>query len=203
MRIVFIILLICTTARLFAQEGSLDTLNTADTTVNVDQVLYQYGIYLEPLIEVTPGPDGPYACDQIGFGLSYRRVSGGVFLSTFKGHYEKTLVFPNKFELEYMFGGGYLGMQVLRINQFEVDLRLNYGHGDMIWERTDSRADFSRDEFDLIKPEIQISGVPFRYLKLFITSGYRKIYNLSLTGTDSGEFSGFTAGFGLKAGYFK
>ena len=102
-----------------------------------------------------------------------------------------------------MFGGGYLGMQVLRINQFELDIRLNYGHGDMIWERTDSRADFSRDEFDLIKPEIQISGVPFRYLKLFITSGYRKIYNLSLTGTDSGEFSGFTAGFGLKAGYFK
>lgn len=201
----FTLVLLTVCPRLMAQEQA-DSVAYQRDSVTVDEKsrsLLPLGIYAEGMADATPGPSEMLLCSQAGIGIQYKSLSGGVFISSYEGGYEQILVFPNTFELEYRFGGGYLGMRVFRYQGFEADLRLSYGQGDMVWKRADTRENFIRDEYSLLKPELVVSYSPFRYVKIFINSGYRKFYDLTLTNTAPEEFSGLCVGLGLKAGLFK
>lgn len=206
MRILISFLLIASLTELMAQEIQRDSLQTeADTTAHFNLLGFpeEFGVFAEAMMEATPGPQTYYPAHQLGFGLTYKRLVVGGYIHSLKRSYESIFVFPNLFEVDYKYGGCYLGMHVFRSRPFEVDLRVNYGRGDMVWQQAESGNDFIRDEYSILKPELLVSYVPLKYVKVFITSGFRKMYNLSIPDLNNEEFSGFTLGLGIKAGFYQ
>lgn len=188
----------------FGQDIEADTIPPEDSTaLEETKPFLPVEVYLEGVIVHAPTPKGHSFSSQLGVGLAYKRLSVGAFRSLFQGEYTSILIFPNEFELTYAHGGGYLGYKVLDKEPLEASIRVNFSQGDMVWERTGTNENFARDKFQLVKPEITLSLVPARLVKVYASVGYSKFTDLGLPSITSDDFSGLTLGLGLKLGYFK
>lgn len=182
---------------------------TIETEIDTDSSFFlpthlgEYGGYFELFNKIVPGPGGNHSLRQLGVGLSLKRLTMGAHYSQVDLQYEKQLVFPNYFELNYTYGGFFLGTHVIQKKPIEIDARANYSMGDMIWNQNESPTAFLRDKFQVLEPEILINYVPFTYLKIFVSGGYRYIHELNIPGVSTDDFNGFVFGFGFRLGYYK
>lgn len=186
----------------YAQEVKTDTIPGDTLEVEKKSLLAGAGIYVEGMAVYAPTPSKYNFSSQIGMGLTYKRISIGVFHSLFQGDLRTIVVFPNKFDLLYAHGGGYAGYELIKRKHLEAGLRVHYSQGDMVWEYAESKEDFLRDKFQVVRPEVTISLVPLRYVKIFTALGYNKFMDLDLPSATSDDFSGLTLGLGIKIGYF-
>jgi len=197
--LIFFIQSIC-----FSQDIPLDSTEMeVDTTFQLPKHIGQYGIYLELFPQFVPGPSKQYSVHQVSLGVSFKRLLLGFSANEYKGEYQKTVVFPNDYRLNYGYGGTYIGVHAIRKEPFELDFRLNYRWGDMLWERESTNSTFVRDKFQIIEPEIQLVYVPITYIKLFVSGSYKYVQNLNLVSINPKDFEGFSYGFGVRIGFYK
>lgn len=192
-------------------SSAQDTLSRDSTHVATDTLQkpekpvkeFHGGIYLEAGVESVPGMGKRNFSQQFGVGVMYEFVSIGIYQNLALGKTSRTLVFPNDFDLIYGYGGAYVGFRIVKTRMLSGTIRMNYGRGDMVWERADTKEDFTRDTYHLVKPEIQISVIPVKFVKGFVMVGYRQFYDLKLANIANKDFSGVTFAVGIQVGYFK
>lgn len=158
--------------------------------------------FLEARVEGVPGLGKRNFSQHFGIGLNYKRLTLGVYQNLALGSTSRTLIFPNAFDLKYAFGGVYLGLEVVKSGPVTGSVLMNYGHGDMIWERSTTGDDFLRDTFHMIKPEVRIAYQPIRFFRVYALGGYRTFLDLDLNGVEQSDFSGITFALGIQLGYF-
>lgn len=184
------------------QDVKTDTISSKKDTIAVKKKikLPPVGIYAEGMMIYAPTPGNYDLSRQLGIGISYRNVSLGAFYSLFTGEYNSILIFPNQFDLLYTHGGGYLEYIPLDNRYLETGLRVSFSMGDMLWEYTETKEDFVRDEFQVLKPEVVVRLVPWKFVKLIGALGYNAYNNLKLPSATSEDFSGLTLALGIQIG---
>lgn len=198
----------------YLTEAQIDSLSIRSTPIDSAQItsdstfffptgIGEYGLYYEAIAKTSHGPEGSASLRQQSVGICYKRLNIGFFKTEYFGSYSHLVIFPNEFDLKYQYGGGYLGLHFYRGKIVEATLLMNVGRGDMIWKITDSRESFFRDEFMIYEPELHLSLVPIKYVKLFFTSSYRKLADLKLSGISASQFDGMTFGAGIRIGIYK
>lgn len=191
---------------LYAQDTKQDSTGMAqDSLETIQKPVKQIhvGFYLEAMTESVEGLNKRNFSQQFGIGVEYHFLSAGIYQNLASGHNSRLLIFPNKFDLIYTYGGTYLSFRILKSRMLESYLRFNYGNGDMVWERSDDKTDFTRDKYYVIKPELQVAFVLIPYVKLFGMVGYRRFVSLDLPSIGNNDLSGITFALGIKVGYFR
>ncbi|XOV94166.1 MAG: hypothetical protein ACFHWX_05550 [Bacteroidota bacterium] len=195
---------------LFAQQNKQDSSNLQVDSLKAkvakeettEKKAITWSIYIEYNPEYGPQP-GQYGFhQQIGAGLTYRKINLGVFTSYLRDGITRMLIFPNEFDLIYLYGGGYLGT-VLYLNQkFDIVIRYSFSKGGMVWENSETKLDLVRENFFLSKPEVVVQYKPVNFFSVFSTAGYKIGHGLDIPGVDKNGLNGFAISFGVRLGYF-
>lgn len=191
---------------LAAQDIPVDSTNLEADTIIIPQkplLNFKCGIFGEFQVEQTPIFDEWRPMTGFGIGVQYKSLLGGFKVHQFQGTVTSLLIFPNTFSLEYRYGAGYLGFQLLNIKIIELDLRCNYGRGDLVWQKESNDENFLRDEFSIFIPEIMVLYTPIEAIKLYCQVGYKQMSDLELAKLSNKNLSGFTFGIGLRCGIYQ
>ena len=207
-KIIFILLIFtfCVAGNINAQS-EIDSTGIADSIaeVNSEQTYWQSldkGVYLDLSLLSTPHPESKGLAFESKVGLSLGLFNFGVFRNRNQSAYKKTLIFPNQFNLDYIYGGVFLGVKVFQSAHFEAQVQGNYGKGDMTWTQDGESDVFFRDEFELIHPSVKISYLPFKFMNVYVQGGIRIMRELELSGVQNEDFSGLCFGLGLSIGLY-
>lgn len=204
MRLAIIILSLCVGPFVFGQVVEGDSIPAEDTTV-VERIrkITPIDVYAEGMLLYSPTIGEYNFSAQAGAGIGYKRFSMGVYKTIFLGKITTVLVFPAEFQLLYSYGGAYLGIGFIDRFWLEANLRVHYGHGDMVWEHASSNEDFTRDTFHLIKPELIVALKALNFGRLYASIAYTRLMDLDMPAAHAEDFSGLTFGVGLKLGLFQ
>jgi hypothetical protein len=180
-----------------------------DTTVgfNFEEVFlftdYSWGAYLGMTSGASPNPGG--AEDVISFlgGLQYRFFIIEFGLYSYQGNYSKRLIFPNEFQINYLYGSGAIGFRFINKRWIELSSVLTVGNGDMLWERSTNFENLFSDKFWIVKPEIRLEVTPTKFTRVFTGIGYQSMQGLELSQLQNSDFSGAFIQIGLKLGYYQ
>ncbi len=162
-----------------------------------------WSIYLEVLPEIAPRPDAYSIHYQFAAGASYRRLGLGTFINFQRKNIQRTLIFPNRFNLIYLHGGAFLSARFIDYQRIALDLRYNYSLGSMVWENSESKKDLARDNFSLSKPELILQYHILKFVSVFTAAGYKISHGIDLPGVQKNDFNGISFGVGLRVGYFQ
>ena len=187
------------------QTASDSTLTTSDTVVQEIKeplINFESGIFVEIGADFTPTLNTYRLMSSIGAGLQYKFLYAGFAAEEFEGGVTTTLVFPNDFNLRSKQGKVFIGTRVMNTRFVEIDLRVSYGLGDMVWERDSNNEKFIRSEYSSFQPEIRVLATPFDWLKAYASCGYKRISNLDIAKITNDDFSGFIFGIGLRCGIY-
>ncbi len=138
-----------------------------------------------------------------GAGIEYEGFLAGAYTAVFDGNVKELLIFPNEFKLIYAHGGAYLGRRLWKSRFFQTDAVLNWGKGNMLWERTDNFADFQEDRFTTLEAELIFSYKPIMPVQFYASVGYRSFQGLKLTQVEQSDFEGVTINMGFRLGLFR
>jgi len=195
---------------LFAQQLQEDSVQIATDTVEImeekaDPILsapIPWSIFIEAGAEYAPQPEEHSFHHQFGMGASYRMINIGGFVNFQKKIITRTLIFPNRFDLIYLQGGGYLGLTMINGQNADVVIRYNFSQGSMVWENAETKADLVRDNFWMSKPELILQYRLLKFISLFASGGYKIGHNLEVPGISKNDFNGFTLSVGGRLGFF-
>ena len=206
---------------LFVCAQEVDTLSVDSITLVEDSIIVEPPAYYGAAFALIDGRIGPTVGGTklhagLGFGVQYNKWSLGYHFYKFgralqvlgvnvydtEGQIEALVVFPNVFELEYAFGGPFIGFELYDSESWSLDLYGSYQFGDMIWEDQETQVDFLRDEFSLITFGGIVDFDNFRYAKPYVMVGYQTVNNLDLTLVENSDFSGIFLSFGVRVGFY-
>jgi hypothetical protein len=171
--------------------------------LNLPTEIGQYGVFAEGSIFTVPGPGGTQKLKRLGSGVCIQRLLIGGFVSEVDETYEKELIFPNTYQMNYKYGGGYIGMHIVQKKPFEIDIKFGMAWGDIVWRKKETDENFLQDRFTVLLPELSLVYVPITYLKLFATAGYRNINNMDISRIEPTELNGMTFGLGISVGFYQ
>lgn len=145
---------------------------------------------------LTPG--GRQLGGWVSAGLFIKKWNGGVFISTYEDSYFQTIIFPNQFSLNYLYGGIYAGYTLLQKRWVQVNITGAVGKGDVIWERTTTFENYYRDIFNMYHLMLDIESTPIRFIRPIIQVGYRWMSPIDLPLLTSVDFTGLSVIFGVR-----
>ncbi|MBE63215.1 MAG: hypothetical protein CMB89_12715 [Flammeovirgaceae bacterium] len=189
-----------------AQEITQDsTIIPSDTIIEVKKpiITFESGVFGQVGVEITPILSSFRPMTNLELGIQYKALFAGFGVHDFKGTITSYLVFPNQFTIAYRYGAANLGVRVLQTRFVELQMRCNYGLGDVVWQNDQNGENFIRDEFRMFHPELLAFYSPIPYAKLFIQAGYKKMNGLKLAKLEEQDFSGLTIGIGLRCGIYQ
>lgn len=202
------IFLCATVHALFGQTAGTDsTIVAKDSVVQEEKPKkappkFEYGVYGESAIRLTPAFGNYRLTSSFGIGGQFEFASVGFNAYKMQSNIYSTLIFPNEFSLHSQHGSIYLGLRVINTRFVNSEIKCNIGKGDVVWRRESNDEDFLRDEFNLLEPEITVTAVPIKYIRMYISAGYRRIRGLEIAKVTNEDISGFTFGLGLKIGFY-
>ena len=204
-----LLIVFCTVSCLLvhAQKTETDSTNLEqDTIVEVQKpplIDFESGIFLELGISIAPTTASYNHASAFGGGISYKAIYGGFLVEEFQGKLYSTLVFPNRFNLQYKHGKVFFGVRAMNTRFVEIDMRLSYGVGDMVWVRESNNENFIRSEYTVVQPELSILATPVNWAKVYACVGYKYMNNLELAKVMNEDFSGLTFGIGIRCGIYR
>lgn len=160
------------------------------------------GIFLATSRLYAPFTKGFQQSITMEAGGYLRSIIAGTFLVVFDGEYTESVIFPNTFRINYLYGGGYVGYRFVINPEMVITSKIQLARGDMIWERTGNFQNVFRDEMMVYQPHLQFEYSPLRFMGITAGAGYRLVSDLSLPDITSADFSGWYMGAGIKIGYF-
>lgn len=186
-----------------AQDDELLLLNE-DTIVLENKKSFDKELagYLALSLEMGPAPAGVNVSQSIGGGVFYEGFNLGLFMMTNNGEIEDDPFTPRDYNLPFRLIGGYFGKSLYRGQSLQVYSTANMSFGKITWRDQETQIDIFDDNFMVLEPEIQLSYLPFRFLQVFSSIGYRKTIDLDLTQVQASDLEGFTLNFGIRVGYF-
>ncbi len=164
---------------------------------------FESGIFLELGISIAPTMESYSHVSTFGGGISYKVIFGGFLVEEFQGGLYSTLVFPNRFHLQYKHGRAFFGVRAMNKRFVEIDMRISYGLGDMVWVRESNNENFIRSEYAIVQPELTILFTPVNWVKAYASLGYKYVSNLDLANVTDEDFSGLTFGIGIRCGIYR
>ncbi|MFZ9046167.1 MAG: hypothetical protein ACO2ZZ_09875 [Cyclobacteriaceae bacterium] len=150
----------------------------------------------------SPTPGGMQEGAWLSSGLFVKRWQAGVFISTYEETYQQMLIFPNQFDLNYLYSGCYLGYTFLQNRWFQSNLTLSIGRGDVLWERALTFENYFRDTFTMIHYMLEIEGTPIRFIRPLVQFSYRKMSSIQLPEIENKQFSGLSVIAGVRFGLY-
>lgn len=160
------------------------------------------GVFIAVSLENSPQVSGRHNAPFYGAGIEFEGFLAGAYATTGLYNKERTLIFPNNFNLLYAYGGAYIGRRVWSVDRVQVDLLFNLAKGNMLWERADNHVDFIEDRFYTWEPELCLSYSIIPLSRVFATVGYRKYVGLNLEQVEPADLEGVTVNLGFKFGIF-
>lgn len=134
-------------------------------------------------------------------GLMLNQWTAGVYWFQFLGEIKRTLIFPSEFTLINTQRGAYAGRRLRHTDKLYTEMRLCYGIGEILWQRTDQTY-FAADRYHVLMPEIQIAFEPVSQIEVFGSVAYAKNYDLKFPyingDLSENAFSGVLACMGIK-----
>lgn len=187
-----------------AQDTSSDLLVKDSVLLNQEKKSFgrELAGFLETSWEIGSLPYDSKISHLIGAGILYEGFSAGFFIITNSGKLDDDPFTPRDYNLPFQMTGGFLGKSLYRGEKFQLYSRLNMSQGIITWRDQESNIDVFDDNFLVIKPELQFSFLPIRFIQIFASAGYRKTYKLDLTQVRASDFEGTTFNIGIRLGYF-
>ncbi|MFY0605387.1 MAG: hypothetical protein JXR10_01650 [Cyclobacteriaceae bacterium] len=192
---VFLLGVILSCQKLMAQS--------ANDSIPVEETKERYwpkirkGLYFDASGDIVNGPGNKELATSLELGLTFSVIDLAFFINRSHGDHEADLIFPNTFELDYLYGGVHLGTNFRILSYITIKPSINIGRGDMIWSRKEEDEVFSRDEFNAIHPQLRVGFAPFKFVNIYGKAGYRFINKLNLQGVTPSDFDGYTFGCGV------
>ncbi len=177
-------------------QSESDTIPEVKQSAEVWENLHK-GLYLDLATEFVPGPSEQNLSNSVELGITVSVFDIAFFFNNVNSNYNAELIFPNTFDLDYIYGGVHLGTKLMATKRIMIKPSINLGRGDMTWSRQDEDKVFSRDVFKIVHPQIRLGYSPIRFITIYGKSGYRFLNGLNLNGVSSEDFEGFTFGIGL------
>lgn len=160
------------------------------------------GVYGSFDLQLTPNINKRNGVISPGFGLRYNKWVLGFSQTTFIGTTSNYVIFPNVFNLEYRHAGLEVGYEIYESQWMTIQVQASYRWGDMVWEDSETQADFLRDKFNMQRLAVVVEVDKIRYIKPYLIIGYQKMNDLSLARVSNVDFSGLFLGLGARIGYF-
>lgn len=160
------------------------------------------GISLQISRQLAPTPPGRQLGGWVSSGLAIKRWQGGVFISTYEEDYREIIIFPNEFEMNYLYGGYFLSYRFIQNRWFQSNLTAAYGRGDVLWERSTTFENYYRDAFSMYHLMLDLEATPIRFIRPIAQLGYRKMSPISMPLISASDFSGLSIIFGVRIGFY-
>jgi len=154
-------------------------------------------------------------------GIEYSKVADLSISSTvagasilINGHYEvgffgtwnisgdlvQQIIFPNDYDMNYIYGGLVVGYRSKSIGSFNFFLESRFGHGEVIWEELETGRNVLSDKMYTFEPQIGVDYSPIKFAKINVFAGYRIMNGLEIVNLTNSDFNGIRYGFLLKIG---
>jgi hypothetical protein len=147
-------------------------------------------------------PAGRQMGAWVSAGLDIKKYQIGVFMATYEETYQQTIIFPNEFVMNYLYGGYYAGYTWIQNRWFQSSVTFAYGKGDLIWERSTTFENYFRDTFSMTQAFIDIETTPIRFIRPILLVGYRKMSRIDMPLLHQNDFNGLTIAFGIRFGFY-
>lgn len=163
---------------------------------------FQWAVYIEGQLEILDFDAQNAFSSYYGGGIEYKKISLGIFYNELRSEVSKHIIFPNTFKLRSANGGAYVGLRILQKGPLEVQSRLNFARGDVLWESLSTQEAFVRQKFNILKPELILSYNPTIITKFYLLVGYKYVSDFELVGIGAQDLGGVNVGIGIKLGFF-
>jgi hypothetical protein len=180
----------------------------AEDSVEVQPRWYQnmdwtnLGVYAQADRQYAPTPAGQQLGIRLGTGLQIKRWNFDAFVTTYEDNYSQIIIFPNHFDMSYLYGGFALGFALLQNRWYQVNLNTAFGKGDILWEHSLTYENYFRDTFNMYHAGVEIEATPIRFIRPHVQVGYRKMSEINIPLLNHQDFTGLCLRFGLKIGVY-
>lgn len=178
-----------------AQKDS--TLLAQDTSRWIDNLPKDIGITLEGTLHIAPGLSNHHPAYSLSAMAQYQWFSFGFTMTQFNGQYERKVIFPNLFQLDYRYGGLLANFRIWSKKWTEIHTRFGLGRGDILWESQEIKQSL-RDKYNYVSTSFMVVSSPLDRIKLLVSFHYLLTSDLDLPALSSDELKGLGYGVGLK-----
>lgn len=160
--------------------------------------------FVAPMIEMTNFKESSgYSLGAFVGTIINENWQAGGFIQTYNGDFNKRVIFPNSFVLDYSYRGVFVDYSVFKTEHLSVLTGLKVASGEASWSLTQTLEIFDTDNFIALNPNI---GLDLKFSPVSILNvsvGYRMFYGLDLPELRSSEINNVYVDAKIKIGWFK